>query len=128
MPVALKNRSRKRPGVGAERPHSQIAAKAAGGVRQGAAAAGGGGGGDGAAGEKIRCRKHRRRPRALLEMHSPHADKGLGGGAPPRYGWFKDRFDRWTDCKVVDGKTDWETGVGRSKCRQMNRYPYEKTD
>lgn len=86
MPVALKNRNQKRPGPGAERPRSQIGAKAAGGLRQVAAAAGGGGGGDGAAGEKIRCRKHRRRPRALLDMHSPHADKGLGEGAPPRYG------------------------------------------
>lgn len=30
--------------------------------------------------EARRCRKHRRRPRALLEMHSPHAAGEEGGG------------------------------------------------
>ena len=45
--------------------------------------------------DKARCRKHRRRPRAMLAARSPHAEGLPGEGSPARYG---------ITCRMLYGK------------------------
>lgn len=77
MPAALKNAKREaRAGTGANDPLSQCGDK-----------------GDELPlasnkdkdDDKVRCRKHRRRPRAMLAARSPHAEGLLEEGSPVRY-------------------------------------------
>lgn len=75
MSAALKNAKREaREGTGANDPLSQCGEK-------GVELPFNKDGGDG----KARCRKHRRRPRAMLAARSPHAEGLLEEGSPARY-------------------------------------------
>lgn len=87
MPVALKNSNRRR----TRRTPSKLLPRTTGSEEQGGQGTGSGVDGGGARidsaeneVEKMRCRKHRRRPKALLKMHSPHVEKAQEEGAPPR--------------------------------------------
>lgn len=78
MSTALKNAKREaRTGTGAKDPLYQR-----GGKGDELRLAGSKDGSD----DKARCRKHRRRPRALLAARSPHAEGLPEEGLPARYG------------------------------------------
>ena len=84
MPVALKNanataRATARKGSRAKRSPGSHQSGAVVGVELPSAGA--------AAEGEVRCRKHRRRPRAMLAARSPHADglpREAGAGSPAR--------------------------------------------
>ena len=70
MPVALKSKGSASKSTNSTSSHNSNR-RSSGGT--GASAIKESGGGSGQEVDARRCRKHRRRPRALLAMHSPHA-------------------------------------------------------
>ncbi|CAM9371126.1 unnamed protein product, partial [Ectocarpus sp. 8 AP-2014] len=106
MPVALKNSGRAAPNNG--RSSSNSNKNKHSGRRHGAGAKSSRSKGDesGAAVDvdvdAQRCRKHRRRPRSLLEMHSPHAVRDEESGGEDEAG--KGRTPRWLETHIWHAK------------------------
>ncbi|CAM9648779.1 unnamed protein product [Ectocarpus sp. 8 AP-2014] len=106
MPVALKNSGRAAPNNG--RSSSSSNKNKHSGRRHGAGAKSSRSKGDESWAavdmdvDAQRCRKHRRRPRSLLEMHSPHAVRDEESGGEDEAG--KGRTPRWLETHIWHAK------------------------